>query len=176
MFKLNKKGSLALSINAIVVVVIAFVVLGLALTLTRTIFKEAGAKIPEAIAVTALEAEPTGENPITVPETIEIKRSKTKSLSIGYYNGDPDTHIATTLDVLDCVSSDPTVTVETDTMPTITAISQDVGPSESKGYKVILTENGLFGGKLYVCTIAAIASDCTDTICEEKQFFLYVTT
>src|SRR3990167_5324776 len=83
---MKKKGSLELSITAIVVIVIAFVVLGLGLSLTRTIFKGAEQKLPEAFAVTQLEAEPTSENPITVQQTVEIDRGKQKTLNIGFYN------------------------------------------------------------------------------------------
>lgn len=175
---MNKKGSLELSIVAIVVIVIAFVVLGLGLTLTRTIFKEAGKKLPEAFAVTQLEAEPTPANPITISDRIEIGRDKTNELKIGYYNQDADTHTKVYLTITGCRASDPVAQAKTtpDTFPTLTSIEQDVGPSEAIAYKVILKENGLLGGYNYICTIAAVSGDPNNPIrWKEKQFFLYVT-
>ncbi len=175
---MNKRGSLELSITAIVVIVIAFVVLGLGLTLTRTIFKEAGKKLPEAFEVTRLEAEPTPENPITIADRVEISRGKTEELKIGYYNQDPDTHSGVYLTITGCQASDPVAQakVSPDTLPKLTSISQDVGPSEAKAYKVIFKENGLLGGYNYICTIAAVSGGPNNpTIWQQKQFFLYVT-
>jgi len=180
---MRKKASLSLSVNAIVVVVIAFVVLGLALTLTRTVFKAAMGKIPEAISLTALEAEPTAENTITIPETVEIGHGKSKSFSIGYYNKDSDTHEDVKLGIKTCLDPEPAAGAAsvydfgTTNTPVITSISQTVEASSPAAYKVILKENGLIGGKKYICTIAAYtgSSMSPTDIYDEKQFFLYVT-
>lgn len=174
----DKKGTLALSITAIVVIVIAFVVLGLGLSLTRTIFKGAEEKLPEAFAVTRLEAEPTPGNPITISDRIEIGRGKTKELTIGYYNTDADPHPGVFLAITGCQASALAAqeVISEETLPSMTSISQDVNPSEAVAYKVILTENGLLGGFNYICTIAA-TSDPADPAqtWQTKQFFLYVT-
>ncbi|MBI2112050.1 hypothetical protein HYT52_00750 [Candidatus Woesearchaeota archaeon] len=177
---MNKKGSLELSITAIVVIVIAFVVLGLGLTLTKTIFKGGIERIPGALDLTQLEAEPTSQNPITISDRVEIGRGKTKAEKIGYYNTMSDNHLKAILTITDCtrtnieakqVLSDPTK------RPSITSVAQDVGPSQAAAYKIILTENGLLGGNDYICTIAACPEGTTDyNACwEKKQFFLYVT-
>ncbi len=177
---MNRKGALSLSITAIVVIVIAFVVLGLALTLTRTIFKGAQEKLPEAFAVTQLESEPTPGNPITIPDRVEIGRGDTKELTVGYYNTDPNSHDGVFLTVTGCKASaeeaQTYLDTNIDTLPSITSIEQKVGPSEAVAYKVILTENDLLGGFNYICTIAA-ASEVGGVVVshQAKQFFLYVT-
>ncbi len=164
----NKKASLSLSIEAIVIFVIAFVVLSLSLTLTRIIYKAAQSKIPGAVALTELESEPTAQNPITIPDTIEIKVNSKKTLNVGYYNKYPSTNSGVILDIAICIDSDKTDVG--DKKPTVASIAQDVIASTSKGYKVVLTENGLTSGT-YICRITATG----DQLPENKDFFLEVT-
>jgi len=173
---MNKKGSLSLSINAIVVIVIAFVVLGLGLTLTRTIFKQAEGKLPEAFAVTQLEAEPTSENPITISQTVDIGREDAKTMTIGYYNRKENTAVGATFTITSCLDPKTGSPVDPTLVPSVASISQDVVPSASAGFSVILTENGLTAGQ-YICTIAVCNNPaCTgaDQPYEQKQFFLRV--
>ena len=178
---MNKKASLSLSITAIVVIVIAFVVLGLGLSLTRTIFKGAQDKLPEAFAVTQLEAEPTSENPITVAQTVEIDRSKSKTMSIGYYNRRQLTAERAKFTITECLNNegtDVTELTEPKNPPVVASPSEEVKGSDALGYSIILNEQGLSEGT-YICTMAVCdASACditgTPTIYESKQFFLQV--
>lgn len=176
MSKISKKGSLNLSIEAIVIIVVAFVVLGLGLTLTRTIFKGAEQKLPEAFAVTQLESQPTSENPITISQTVEIGRGNEKTMEIGFYNKDINIATAATFTITSCLNKDGG-DVPAATKPEMASISQDVPPNEAMGFSVILTEKNL-GPGTYICTLAAICDpeDCTpDKVYETNQFFLTVT-
>lgn len=180
---MDKRGDLSLSISAIVIIVIAFVVLGLGLSLTRTIFKGAEQKLPEAFAVTQLEAEPTSENPITIQQTVEADRGKGKTMTIGFYNRAEGTAFGSTFTITSCLKKDRTV-VEEDKIPTIASISQSVGPSSAAGFSLVMTENEL-PADTYICTIAVIC-DATQAAAdggqcpadnkpyETKQFFLKV--
>lgn len=175
---MNKKGDLSLSITAIVVIVIAFVVLGLGLSLTRTIFKGAQDKLPEAFAVTQLESEPTADNPITIPQTVEIQRTKTKTMSIGFYNTNSNSREDATFYIRECLN-DAGDDVNAEFVPTVASVSTLVKGSEAKGFSVILTENGLQSPKTYVCTIevckkASCLAGTPEDIYESKQFFLSV--
>lgn len=171
---MKKKGSLELSITAIVVIVIAFVVLGLGLSLTRLIFKGAEQKLPEAFAVTQLEAEPTSQNPITISQTIEIGRNGEKTMTVGFYNKRINTAEESTLVITRCL--DKTQTEVAENKPYMASISQKVPSNTASGFSVILTENGLVPGT-YICTLAVCNNqDCIgDNLYEEKQFFLTVT-
>ena len=173
---MNKKASLSLSITAIVVIVIAFVVLGLGLSLTRTIFKGAESKLPEAFAVTALEAEPTSQNPITISQTVEIGRNDKKTMSIGFYNTDNNIATDATFVVTGCLSSsndDPTA--QPPESPSIASISQNVAANTAAGFSVILTEKGSAPGT-YICTLAVCQTqDCAVKQYVAEQFFLEVT-
>ncbi|MBR9682998.1 hypothetical protein GOV03_00470 [Candidatus Woesearchaeota archaeon] len=170
---MNKKGSLSLSITAIVVIVIAFVVLGLGLSLTRTIFKGAQDKLPEAFAVTQLESEPTSENPITISQTVEITRNDEKTMSVGFYNKDTSTATGSTFAVTECLDKEKNLVLE-ENKPDMASISQDVAANTATGFSIILTEKGLAPGT-FICTLAVCnMDDCTEPY-DSKQFFLKVT-
>lgn len=171
---MSKKGSLNLSIEAIVIIVVAFVVLGLGLTLTRTIFKGAEQKLPEAFAVTQLEATPTAENPITISQSIEIGRNSEKTMDVGFYNQDTNSAKAATFAITSCLDKAKKSVTE---KPEMASISQDVPANTAMGFSVILTEKGLAPGT-YICTLAICDSaDCStvEKTYETKQFFLTVT-
>ncbi len=157
---MNKKGDLALSVNAIVIVVISFVVLGLALTLTRNIFKFAGERAESVIPLTELEAKPTAENPIAIPETISIKKDSKLAQSVGFYNANSFTAKNARFDIFDCLYTDPQTKQEVSVrnrndqlLPTVISPAQTVDPSISVGYIIIINENGLQGGITYICKL-----------------------
>tara|TARA_Y100000310_G_scaffold321278_1_gene378686 strand:+ start:544 stop:1098 length:555 start_codon:yes stop_codon:yes gene_type:complete len=179
----SKKGALSLSITAIVVMVIAFVVLGLGLSLTRTIFKGAEEKLPEAFAVTKLEAQPTASNPITITGTVTIGRKKSKTMDVGFYNKGSNTAFGAKFAIQSCMDTSDSEVKKN--LPSMSSISAKVGASESKGYSLILNENGLAAGT-YICTIGvkcnskaatAQGGQCPSgtTYYETQQFFLKVT-
>lgn len=177
---MNKKGSLNLSIQAIVIIVIAFVVLGLTLTVTDLIFGGLEEKIPGVFDLTQLESEPTSENPITLGD-VKIGRDQSLTMGVGFYNKGEGTASGATFGVVNCLSQgggeiDPL------NIPGVTSISQTVGPSDAAAYKIIFQENGLTAGK-YICTIGVKCLDsCPDwtldiggeKVYETKQFFLTV--
>jgi hypothetical protein len=178
----NKKASLSLSITAIVVIVIAFVVLGLGLTLTRTIFKGAQDKLPEAFAVTQLESEPTSENTITIPKTVEVDREKSKTMDIGFYNKGESTATGATFDIIKCLTKENRAVTEN--LPLIASPSEDVGKSDARGFSIIITEKGLDQGT-YICTVGVKCGEgatCPNwakdidgkQVYDSKQFFLSV--
>ncbi len=170
---MSKKGSLNLSIEAIVIIVVAFVVLGLGLTLTRAIFEGAGQKLPEAFAVTQLEATPTAENPITISQTVKIGRSSEKTMDVGFYNKGTNTAEKAAFSITSCLDKEKN---NVPLKPVIASISQDVAANTAMGFRVILTEKGLLAGT-YICTLAIcdINEDCAVKSYETKQFFLTVT-
>jgi len=85
---MNKKGSMELSVNSIVILVIAVVMLGLILTFVKTRMDKLTItnEVPDPIAANA-------GNPITLnPETISLSQGGKTNVKIGMYN----THIVTT--------------------------------------------------------------------------------
>ncbi len=88
--KLNKKASLNLSIQAIVIVVIAFVVLGLGLSFVRGQFKsitETSSSVQEQIRAQILEDLRTGNKKLSFPATtLTIEKGDSQDIAIGVKN------------------------------------------------------------------------------------------
>ena len=86
----NKKGSLNLSIQAIVIVVIAFVVLGLGLSFVRGQFKsitETSTGVQEQIRHQILEDLRTGDKKLSFPATtLSIEKGDAQDIAIGVKN------------------------------------------------------------------------------------------
>jgi hypothetical protein len=84
---MNKKGALALSINAIVILIIAITMLGLALGFTRGMFGKAAGQFDEMISVEPEPSTPSAANPVTLSREIVITEAGQKiALKVGYYN------------------------------------------------------------------------------------------
>jgi hypothetical protein len=86
-FRTSKKADLSLSTNAIVVMIIAITILGLALSFTRGIFQKLGGQIENIGGKTIVEEPPTYEKPLTLTSNqIEVRKGKTYSLTIAVFN------------------------------------------------------------------------------------------
>ena len=84
---MRKKASLALSTNAIVVLIIAITILGLALAFTRNIFGTLSGQIENIGQQTLIDNPPTFDKPMTLSkQEFDIRRDKEVSLGIGFYN------------------------------------------------------------------------------------------
>jgi len=85
-----KKGALELSINAIVVIVIAITILGLALTFVRNMFvqtTETGLEVIRGTDLSKLVNPPTRDNPLTVtPSNIELRNNNQKVIGVAFMN------------------------------------------------------------------------------------------
>jgi len=170
----NKKGDLSLSVNAIVIMVIAFVVLGLALTFTKIIFKGGTEQLERAIGVPKFEQEATSSNPITIGDKVNLGVGKESELTFQYYNKQSSSATNVVMEILDCKSSKDGTAVSGAALPTlISSIATSVGPSEVFEFKTVLNANEIQAG-LYICTIAAVDSVTTTDIYESKTFFLNV--
>ena len=88
----SKKGDLSLSTNAIVILILAITILGLALTFVRGLFKQAETKVAETFSATELSNPPTKDNPVTIsPGILTLRQKESGKAVIAYYNADPDT-------------------------------------------------------------------------------------
>lgn len=87
---MGKKGSLNMSIEVIIVVVIAFVVLGLGLSFVRdnmTKMKESTGEVQEQIRQQILDDLRTGDKKLGFPtEEVKVNKGDSKQLSIGVKN------------------------------------------------------------------------------------------
>jgi hypothetical protein len=82
----SRKADLSLSTNAIVVMIIAIVILGLALTFTRTIFQKLGGQIGN-LGEQSIEEPPSYDKPLTLTSTsLEVRKGQSKNMGVAVYN------------------------------------------------------------------------------------------
>lgn len=87
LFVRNKRGSLSLSMEAIVILILAVVMLGLGLTFVRTMFTSITDRATTAIDIADLSARPTEADPITfTPASPEVREGRELSVQVGFYN------------------------------------------------------------------------------------------
>lgn len=95
-----KKGALELSVNSIVVLIIAVVVLGLILTFIYSTFGNVTTSIEERIGNEPEAAEPGGDEPITLSrETIITHISDQEVMKVGIYNPSTGSWTGTSIDI-----------------------------------------------------------------------------
>lgn len=175
-----KKGDLSLSVTAIVVIVLGFVVLALALVFTSNVFDFGGEKLKDIDDNLKFENKATADNPLTIPQTLILKRNEVKTTTIDYYNKNEGTAYGAALKVKSCISSKGTKVEDTE-LPLFTSIPKDVDASESSDFSVIITEKGLTA-ETYTCSLVvtceqiAVPADitCPTSDYEDETFFLEI--
>ncbi|MCK5025730.1 MAG: hypothetical protein KAS15_04015 [Nanoarchaeota archaeon] len=157
---MKKKGALELSVNSIVVMVIAFIVLGLILTFTYRIFSAGGDQVKDIFTMSKFSTPPDAENPIFFPEEIDIKSKAVEKIEVGFYNRNSYTAKNAIFGIHSCkdqAGNDIVTSGEYDDginkLPRITSSSQSLEGSEGIGFKIMLIENGLPSGTNYICNL-----------------------
>lgn len=93
----SKKADLSLSTNAIVILILAITILGLALTFVRGLFGKAGGLIESAGDI-QISNPPTRDNPMMIsPSNLKVRQSEVGQIIIAYLNTKPST-VSCTLD------------------------------------------------------------------------------
>ncbi len=85
-----KKADLSLSMNTIVILILAITLLGLGLTFLRGLFKNIESKVEEGLAAGQIDVSLTADRPMAVtPEMIEIDAGETKNMKLSFLNDQP---------------------------------------------------------------------------------------
>jgi len=99
----NKRGALALSINAIVILIIAITMLGLALGFTRGMFGKAAGQFEELLGTEPEPPVPTGSDPVTLSKERIIGRAgEPRVIKVSIYNSETTVAGATFKPGIDC--------------------------------------------------------------------------
>lgn len=94
-----KKAGMELSINAIVILIIAMIVLGLGVVFVRGLFVKAGGKLGGAITGAQVAKPASPDEPITVDPTqleFSVRGDKTKTVVVSVFNTESDDTISLT--------------------------------------------------------------------------------
>lgn len=183
----SKNAALELSINAIIILILAITMLGLGLTFTRGLFQSASSKMFQAVEGTSLKNPADAEHPITIDEQLTLKRNDQERLEVGFYNRANQAVTDVSLVITECIDTGG-VNVQPENLPRMIAPTIDeVESATDVGFKTILTldtEGAGLTPNSYICTLRACtpaSTGSTSTSCdqnnlfEEVQFFLEVT-
>jgi len=89
---MKKKGDLSLSMNAIVILILAITLLGLGLTFMRGLFKTMTSKVQEAVSAQELVSPPTEDTQLTVaPSEFNLRSGSAAKAVVAFMSTDPAT-------------------------------------------------------------------------------------
>lgn len=159
-----KKAALDVSINSIVVIIFAIVMLGLGIAFIRGMFGGITGQIEDIIPGIKLEKAPTVDDPFTISTTqLKVNRGETKILEVGYYNFE-NAQKDITLEV-SCLAATGIAIKNPGTS------ARSVAASDSIGWRVSITAQKTTNPDTYSCTSIAKASGVAK---KYQDFFIIV--
>jgi hypothetical protein len=183
---MNKKASMELGINTVVVLVIAMVIIAGGIAFIRGFFSLGEKKLGGAFDIAEFGVQPSSvERIVLVEGTPTIKRTNTESVKVGYYNKEDDA-LGVFIAITDCRTTvaNPNCATPDNPRPIISSLPQDVKSGESAGFETFITasclnsENkhvGLTAGD-YICNLKAAQGDENNpVILAETQIKIKIT-
>jgi len=186
----SKKAALNLSVEAIIIFVLAFAMLGVGLFITDLLREGAGEGIEKVLgSLDDIEEKPTSVKPITgiTKEGFNLPFNRVAKLSLGFYNKGNTPAPGATVLIHYCKSGETGVPVSGNLADPTThpirvyGISADVGQSEAVVFELSLQNNDdALAGGLYFCKLSVVESDeetevvNAENIYEQKQVAINV--
>ncbi len=171
--KFSKKASLNLSIEAIVVVVIAFTVLGLGLGFVKNQFKsfsDTSTQVSSQIKDQILESMRSSGKKLSVDREVIMERGDSKAVNIGVVNtGTTTSKFGIKIVELKKQNTDGTPGLKTDMPNEVTffyndVVDKELSPTDGDVIPITITTTGSASGNyLYQAQVisAPVGSDCT---------------
>ncbi len=154
MFSRSRKGSMQLSIEAIIILVIAMVLLGLAIAFITGFFKQGTSKLTEPFDAISFGCDPSANDPIkTSPTLLQLKAGDTLQAKICVYNTLALDAKNVNVGVEGCVNNVIPAPAVTD-VPKLLTQPQNIKRTETGGFNTILTAPSKPG--TYICTLTAL--------------------
>ena len=164
---MNKRASMQLGINAIVILIIALAILGLAMAFITNLFKGGEKKLGSLIDRTDLPVHADSSNPIVFDTNdVKIKEGDTGKIVVSVYNNrfeDEEVY----LEIDQCVDEQGSAATDIN----LGAPAQKIQRGMDAGYKGIFTIGTTPAGT-YICTVKAVNSK--DEV--SKQVFINIHT
>ncbi len=153
-----KKGSLSLSVNAIVIFVLAFAMLGFGLFVINMLQGQIGEKVPGIFDTDAWNPPPSSQSPIEFKGSLVFQKGKTKTIGIGFYNDDPSSKEVIPASYMDC-GLDGESNSDDDNAIKMTGRSQTIESSEWKPFEVKVEVGKGVEKDTYICNINMVKAD-----------------
>jgi len=160
----SKKGSLELSVNAIIVLVMAIAVLGLGLAFIRGALTRGQEQVFKAIDNAELDNPASADHPAVIDKNVDAKIGVDSQIKMGVYNSATETKTGVEPSLGDCIGTDATglpVTLAANTDVAMSGGSQDVPGGSARAYqgliKPLQTANTKPG--TYICTVTFTGLD-----------------
>ncbi len=178
--KFKKRAALNLSVEAIIVFVLAFAMLGVGIFVTDQL-REIGTQGVETSQdiLASIEESPTAEKPLVgiKKSGLNLPANEQLEVSIGYYNSMSNGAAGATIIIDDCKSSSTgeVFSSSTEGYPVnVVASSEDVPPSTATGFLAVIRNNQLVSGETYICKLKVVDEGNPTTEYESLTFFLNV--
>ena len=157
----NKKGSMELGINAIVVLIIALALLGLGIGFVTKLFTASQSKMVRIIDRTELPIHADSLNPMVFDTTnLEVKAGKSEPLIVSIYN-DANVDVAgppygqgAFITADSCVDS-LGIPISTTSDIMINSPAQGIGANIDAGFAVIVQVDSNLRKGSYICTVGS---------------------
>jgi hypothetical protein len=175
----NKKGSMELGINAIVVLIIALALLGLGIGFVTKLFSASQSKMIRIIDRTDLPIHADSLNPIVFDtSTITVKEGRSSPLIVSVYNPGLVIGSQAAVKAGECVDSSGAV--DSTGKVNLGSPAQDIPPGTDVGFSVSVSAAtgaaGTTGSASYICTVHAPYTlfDGSNSYDPSKQLFIEV--
>jgi hypothetical protein len=174
MFK--KKGAIELSVNAIVVFVIALGMLGVGWFIIQKLKNLGGNAIDDVFDMDALQSQPSAQEPVVFDDTVKINVGEKTKIKGGFYNVDNTAAIEAIFDIKSCKDTDG-IDVPQDNLPRVISSQKTVEPSKGYGFNILINhEEGDVPAGIYVCdfVIRGIDDLTFQSVYETKSVWMEV--
>lgn len=146
----TRKGSMQLSIEAIIILVIAIVLLGLGVAFIKNFFGEGEEALLGKFRPLKEECDVTASNPI-IPKEFHVKKGEVNQENVCVYNNQNNDVANGRFEVLECIGPDGSAAPSSFV---VNSLGQDIARGESTGYKTtIRTSENVSVGSTYICNI-----------------------
>ena len=176
----SKKAALNLSVEAIIIFVLAFAMLGVGIFVTDQLREIGAAGIEKSEDILgAIGETPTADKTIVgiSEQGIDLPYNDQTQLKIGYYNKGRSTAEKVIILIDECISTSTEITSSyaSDGAYPVKVVSAPVNvePSSEKGLKATMLNTNLESGETYLCTLK-IVNKIDNTEYESEIYFVNV--
>ncbi len=156
------RASLNLSVNAIIIFVLAFAMLGVGLLVTKQLESLGLGGIDKAKdLIKNIEEDPTASTPLVgISKDLTIPARKENPLGLKYYNKDPYTIFNPSVNITIC--KDTSSGQELHNPVDIVSLADNIEPSSFEAIPISIKNRALTGGNTYICKLEILGEQTQD--------------